>query len=200
MLRGWGEGNKATTISPGLGQPATTDEATWSSPFALTGIDWTEPGGAAGTDYAVAASDSVFVYGVTDSPYAFSSANLLNDLQIWVDHPAANFGWILITTAEGSPFTARRFGSRENPGSEPLLEIQYTPSLQLLDARAAGASFSFAFDAAAGKAYTVEYISQLGNPAFHWQPLTNFTAQTSLRAVVSNTISGSQSFYRVQAE
>jgi hypothetical protein len=200
MLRDWGEGTKATTISPGLGQPATTNEATWNSPFALTGLNWTAPGGAAGTDYAVAASDSVFVYGVNDSPYAFSSTNLLKDLQNWVDHPAVNFGWMLITTAEDSPFTARRFGSRENPDSEPLLQIEYAPPVRLVDARIAGVVFSFGFDTAAGKTYAVECVSQLGNPAFHWQPFTNFTAQSSLRAVITNTLSGSQSFYRVLVE
>jgi hypothetical protein len=200
MLRDWGEGYEETTVSPGLGRPATTNEATWNSPFAFTGLAWAQPGAAIGIDYAAAASDSVFVYGVADSPYVFSSTNLLTDLQIWVDNPAANFGWLLISTAEGSPFTARRFGSREEPGSEPTLEIEYAPSVHLVEARIAGSVFSFAFDAAAGKTYSVESIDHLGNPGFHWQTFTNFTPQTSFHAVITNAISGSQSFYRVRSQ
>jgi hypothetical protein len=200
MLRDWGEGSETTTVSPGLGRPATTNEATWNSPFAFTGLAWAQPGAASGIDYAAAASDSVFVYGVADSPYVFSSTNLLSDLQTWVDNPEANFGWILISTAEGSPFTARRFGSREEPGSEPTLEIQYASPVQLVEARINGTVFSFAFDTAAGKIYSVESIPQLGNPAFHWQPFTNFTAQASIQAVITNAVSESQSFYRVRSE
>jgi hypothetical protein len=200
MLRDWGEGNKSALTSPGLGQPATANEATWNSPRAFTGIDWTEPGAAAGTDYSLAATDSVFIYGVSDSPYAFSSTNLLKDVQTWVDNPEANFGWILMTTAERSPFTARRFGSRESPGSEPVLQIEFEPSLQLSEARLSGTVFSFAFETLAGKTYSIESIPQLGNPAISWRTLSNFTAQTSHQAVINDAVSGEQRFYRVRSE
>jgi hypothetical protein len=56
-----------------------------------------------------------------------SSSNLVGDVQFWLDNPEMNHGWILISQAEPTMQTARRFGSREDTGDAPVLEVGYTP-------------------------------------------------------------------------
>jgi hypothetical protein len=47
------------------------------------------------------------------------------DVQGWLNNPKSNFGWMLISESEDTRFTARRFGSREDPNNAPLLDVQY---------------------------------------------------------------------------
>jgi len=121
MLQSWGqEGNKS---SSGGGSPASPGEVTWNSrSSSLT--SWTTPGGAPGTDFASAASASQFVAG--DATYSFSSAALLSDVQNWYANGSQNFGWMLLSSAEGTSRSIRRFGSRESGATAPSLSIQYT--------------------------------------------------------------------------
>ena len=129
MLSSWGEGNKiAIDNNGGMGAPASTDntEATWTHRFS-PGIPWAAPGGAPGVDYDFAISADQFIYGVGDSPYTFgSTAEMVADAQVWLDHPQANFGWMLKGESEGTDFTARRFGSRDSP-FPPVMLVDYTP-------------------------------------------------------------------------
>ena len=138
VLRPWGEGDKThqgtpeAPISPGLGTPAGVNDATWNDRFALSGQPWTAPGAAPNEDYTSLASSVQFIQGILESPYVFSSTpELVNDVQSWLDQPAANFGWMLISDAEseGIPSTARSFGARENadPALRPHLMVTYTP-------------------------------------------------------------------------
>jgi len=124
VLAPWGEGNKSTSISPGQGAPATVGEATWNDRFALMGQPWSVPGGAPGVDYATAASTDEYLYGVNQYVFA-SRPQLVADVQGWLNNPKSNFGWMLISESEDTRFTARRFGSREDPNNAPLLEVQY---------------------------------------------------------------------------
>jgi hypothetical protein len=124
MLRSWGEGSTIPLNNPGgLGAPAGPGDATWlhangpASP-------WGEPGGAAGPDYASQLSAAAFVYGV--GTYEFEGTqDLVNDVQGWLNQPQSNFGWMLRVQDEDLPFTARRFGSREDPGNAPRLTIDF---------------------------------------------------------------------------
>jgi hypothetical protein len=131
MLTSWGEGNQVADdpASPGLGAPAAAGEATWNSRFALTpGGAWAAPGGAAGIDFVGVASSTVNVYGTGESPYIFSGeGTLLEDLQYWVQHPNANFGWMLMPLNAEDNFTARRFASHEDQDFGPQLVIDFTP-------------------------------------------------------------------------
>lgn len=125
MLVSWGEGNKNPSAQVGLGLPASTGEATWNSRFHNMDQPWSQPGGAAGTDFATAASAGQVVYDVGNSPYVFgSSADLVADVQYWVDHPDQNYGWMLKIADESVDFTARRFGSSESPDAA-IMTIQY---------------------------------------------------------------------------
>jgi len=124
VLAPWGEGNKSTTLSPGQGAPATAGEATWNDRFALMAQPWSVPGGAPGVDYAAAASSDQYIYGPDQYQFA-SRPQLVADVQGWLNNPKSNFGWMLITESEDTRFTARRFGSREDPNNAPLLDVQY---------------------------------------------------------------------------
>ncbi len=129
VLVPWGEGNKiaANPANPGQGAPASAGEATWNS--RMQGIaTWSAPGGAAGVDFAAAVSASQTVYNSASSPYTFASTpGLVADVQTWVNNPQNNHGWILISEAENTTFTARRFGSREDPLNGPQLIVQFSP-------------------------------------------------------------------------
>ena len=128
VLEPWGEGVNVPTDNPGgLGAPAQPNDATWNSRFAGTVQRWASPGGAPGIDYSPNLSSSATIYGVGESPYQFESTlDTTADLQLWLNHPGTNHGWMLISQSEDTPFTARRFGSREDPfGRGPTLTVDY---------------------------------------------------------------------------
>src|ERR1041385_685744 len=104
--------------------PWNETEATWN--HSGTNAAWSAPGGAAPTDFSSAPSGTQSVAGL--GSYTFlSTANLVADVQSWVDNPNANFGWIVQTQLEDVAKTARRFASREGPANAPTLLIEYTP-------------------------------------------------------------------------
>lgn len=112
----WGEG--ASNENLGLGAPAQAPDATWNN--AMTGSSaWTTPGG----DFiGTPSSSATFVpTGISTIP---TSANLVADVQNWIDGVQPNYGWILIGS-ESNPCTARRFASRENASNQPMLTITY---------------------------------------------------------------------------
>ncbi|MBI5383950.1 MAG: DNRLRE domain-containing protein [Verrucomicrobia bacterium] len=129
VLRDWGEGDNVTpsgSTSPGSGAPADPGEANWFHRFASTANSWGIPGGEADVDYASLPSAAITIYGVGDSPYVFGSTPaLVADAQLWLDQPQRNFGWMLISQSETLDFTARRFGSREDPLNTPYLSVDF---------------------------------------------------------------------------
>ncbi len=125
MLRPWGEGAQvADESSPGLGTPAAAGEATWNERFA-GGPAWAVPGGSSGTDYSAAMSGTAFVGGMGEQVWFESSAALIADIQFWLDHSEANFGWMFKTESESLNKTARSFASRES-GFGPSLSVTFT--------------------------------------------------------------------------
>ena len=102
----------------GDGAPATPNDATWRHRFFDT-IFWTNEGG----DFSatVSASQSVSVVG----PYAWSSPQMVADVQDWLDNPAGNFGWLVLGD-EKPTLTSKRFDTRES-ASPPVLTIQFIP-------------------------------------------------------------------------
>ena len=117
LLADWGEGTSDASGQEGMGALATTNDATWRHRFYNT-IFWTTQGG----DFSgtVSASQSVGAIG----PYVWSSAQMVADVQSWLDNPSSNFGW-LVKGDESTSSTAKRFDSRQS-ASPPVLTIGYT--------------------------------------------------------------------------
>jgi hypothetical protein len=118
LLADWGEGTSHAPGEEGDGAPATTNDATWRHRFFDT-IFWAMQGG----DFSatVSASQSVGPIG----PYTWSSAQMVADVQSWLDNPASNFGWLVLGD-ESTSATSKRFDTRES-ASPPVLTIEYMP-------------------------------------------------------------------------
>ena len=162
MKGSWGEGTASLQFpdtSPGLGGPALAGDATWTHRFWGTELTWAEPGGKEAVDFESKPSSDAIIYGLEDSPYVFESRPaLVKDVQLWLDSPAANFGWMIKPSNEGSNFTARRISSRES-SSPPLLFIEYTPpptAPEVAITRNDSGGFTLSFQAEAGIAYRLE--------------------------------------------
>ena len=117
LLADWGEGTSHAPMGEGDGAPATPNDATWRHRFFDT-IFWTTQGG----DFSATVSASQSVD--TTGQYTWSSAQMVADVQSWVDNAASNFGWLVLGD-ESEAATAKRFDTRES-ASPPMLTIEYT--------------------------------------------------------------------------
>jgi len=118
LLADWGEGTSIASGEEGMGAPATPNDATWRHRFFDT-IFWTTQGG----DFSATVSASKMVGGV--GQYTWSSAQMVADVQGWLDNPASNFGWLMLAGDESLFLTAKRFDTREST-NPPVLAITYT--------------------------------------------------------------------------
>ena len=89
-------------------------DATWNERH-FAANSWATPGGLSGTDFASSPSATTAIAGVGGYVWGSSSA-LVDDVTYWQANPAANFGFILISQDEAALGSARRFGSKEQPG------------------------------------------------------------------------------------
>jgi spore coat protein A, manganese oxidase len=116
LLADWGEGTSQASGEEGMGAPATPNDATWRHRF-YDAVFWTAQGG----DFSgtVSASQSVDDIGV----YTWSSAQMVSDVQAWLDNPGNNFGWIVLGD-ESEIATGKRFDTREST-NPPVLTVEY---------------------------------------------------------------------------
>jgi len=122
----WGEG--ASCANGGKGTNAQTGDATWLHTFYDTS-SWEEDGG----DRARPASAREYVDTMGD--YVWSSNRMKKDVQLWVEQPETNFGWLL-TGDERTSRSVVAFASRESitcgaNGAPtglptPMLEVSYS--------------------------------------------------------------------------
>ena len=117
LLADWGEGTSDASANEGKGAPATVNDATWRHRFYST-VLWATQGGVFSS--TVSASQAVGAVGL----YTWSSAQMVADVQSWLDTPVNNFGWLVLGD-ESVSTTAKRFDSRES-SNPPVLTIQYT--------------------------------------------------------------------------
>ena len=117
LLADWGEGTSHAPGEEGDGAPATTNDATWRHRFFDT-IFWAMQGG----DFSAIVSASQVVGPV--GQYTWSSAQMVEDVQSWLDNPSSNFGWLVLGD-ESTNATSKRFDTRES-ASPPVLTIEYT--------------------------------------------------------------------------
>ncbi len=123
VLADWGEGSSIAPGEEGGGGPAQPGDATWKHTF-YNNQFWTNLGG----DFDANASASTII-GATDGFYTWNSTSqLVADVQSWLDNPGTSFGWEIIGN-ESTPFTAKRFDTRENliESFRPMLTIEYLP-------------------------------------------------------------------------
>lgn len=116
LVSDWGEAASLGT-GPGGGQPgaAQPGDATWQYTF-FSNQSWTNLGG----DFDNTASACA----AAASSTTYTSTDLVDDVQGWVDNAGTNFGWILIGD-ELTNGTAVGFGSKENAIAAPQLSITY---------------------------------------------------------------------------
>jgi len=116
LLADWGEGTSIAPGEEGDGAPAMPNDATWRYRFFDT-IFWAMQGG----DFSatISASQSVGPLG----QYTWNSAQMVADVQSWVDNAASNFGWLVLGD-ESALGSAKRFDTRES-ASPPVLTIEY---------------------------------------------------------------------------
>jgi hypothetical protein len=158
--------------------------------------------GASGAGDAVtAASASVAVSGL--GQYVFDSTpELVADVQLWVDDPESNAGWLLRSNTE-APFTARHFGTREAAANAASLTVEYDlqPAIEPVTLGAVttqGGALSFSFEAQAGVSYDVEFREDVMSG--DWSTITNFPPPaTSGTLNVTHPIQGASGYYRIES-
>lgn len=116
LIADWGEGKSVAFGQEGQGWLAATNDATWRHRFYDTNF-WTTEGG----EFSAIISASQSVSGI--GTYTWSSAQMLTDIQSWLNDPSINFGW-LVHGDESTSSTAKRFDTRES-ASPPVLTIEY---------------------------------------------------------------------------
>lgn len=141
MLVDWGEANTGASTATGLGgtgqgNPAQAGDATWNARFFGTTSPWGTPGGQANVDYVGTPSASAVQSDNLNDFSFWSSAEMVADVQGWLNGSATNFGWILINFNENvtsDPLdiqTFRGFYSRNyNPNPAPADLVDYLPRL-----------------------------------------------------------------------
>lgn len=119
LLASWNEGNKAGSS----GAPATAGEATWNARMLGT-ANWTAAG--AKSDAVATASASTAVGSTDNAKYSWTGSGLVADVQLWLNDPSKNFGWLLTSRAEASARSVRGFASREGGANAGTLAVVYT--------------------------------------------------------------------------
>ena len=120
----WGEGSSNAGGNEGSGASAQPGDATWIHTTFDSAL-WNAQGG----DFSATATASATVGGIGDYTWG-SNAQMVADVQAWLDDPSTNFGWLLKGNEDMQP-TAKRFDSRQNgtAGNRPELLVEYNTAL-----------------------------------------------------------------------
>jgi DMSO/TMAO reductase YedYZ molybdopterin-dependent catalytic subunit len=128
----WAGSTNGTTGFPGRGFggtgqgfPANIGDATWNYAKYNT-LLWNTPGG--GGDFVSTESADTVVGQSVDTAYSWgSTAQMLSDVQGWLDGTSLNYGWLLKNDSEALQTTFRAFYTREGAIEQGL--PQYAPDL-----------------------------------------------------------------------
>jgi uncharacterized protein (TIGR03118 family) len=179
----WGEGmSNAGPTRGGQGAPATSGDATWVYRFYNTAT-WTNAGG----DFVSTVSASAPVGGVGNYSWG-STAQMVADVQSWLDNPGNNFGWIVLGD-ETTTASAREFASKENAttANRPTLTIDYTNSTAA--SRLVLSGFPSSVTAGMTRPETVTATNAAGNPDPSYTGTIHLTSSDP-RAVFVNPATG----------
>ncbi len=122
VLADWGEGTSDAGGNEGGAAEATRGDATWLHRFYGTDLSWVNPGG----DFTHDPSASTAV--AARGEYTWGpTPELAADVQMWLDVPDTNFGWLLLGN-ELTTQTTKRFDSKDHDSARvhPALTIAYT--------------------------------------------------------------------------
>lgn len=194
LLRPWVEGRGTGN----LGSPAVAGEVTWER-RSHPDESWGGAGAEPGLDYVAGASGEVRVDGL--ARYGLEGPTLVRDVQAWLEDPASNAGWILISDGEGQALTARRVGTREAGEAVATLTLGYevgTPRPVLTRWGRVGDRFEFEFRGEPGNVYEVQFRDRLGDTA-SWGVLTNIVVKlVPANPVISEPLAAAAArYYRV---
>ena len=131
VLANWGEGTSvASGGGGGGGGPAATNDATWVHRLYPT-LVWSTPGG----DFSATASAQTQVAGIGSYTWG-STAEMVADVESWLQDPVANYGWILVGEEQQGTASAKRFDTRESTvaADRPRLVVEYTLPAQVATA------------------------------------------------------------------
>jgi len=194
VLAEWGEGSGDDRF----GSPPQAGSATWNHRLAPN-TAWASAGG----DFQSTASGSQLVAGVGN--YTFSTPGMAADVQMWLDNPAGNFGWLLRSQAETTAGTIRRFAGRLAAANAPRLVIDYSVTAPpqpvvppvLSSPVQVGSEIQFSFNAQSNRTYAVEFRDTLG--VTNWSVLTNIPALLADAMIhITNGITGSERYFRAR--
>lgn len=124
VLSDWGEGE--SDVFGGAGAAPQAGDATWEHTFYPDQF-WDTEGG----DFDPTVSGSAVVGGPDDVATTYiwgSTLQMVADVQLWVDDPQSDFGWMMIGD-EANFHTAKTFGSRTFgfPDQLPRLIVEFEP-------------------------------------------------------------------------
>jgi hypothetical protein len=119
VLADWGEGSTVASGGGGGGGPASIGGTTWLHTFFLDKF-WSRPGG----DFEGTSSASVAVEGIRAYEWG-STDQLLADVQMWLDNPSFNHGWLLMANDHAT--MVKRFDTREkaSEANRPSLTLTF---------------------------------------------------------------------------
>lgn len=122
----WGESTSAPGGEEGFGAAAEPGDATWIHRFYDTDY-WGRDGGV----FSTTTSAGLSVGGVGFYTWG-STAQMVNDVQGWIDDNTTNFGWLLLGD-ESATATAKRFDTHENitAANRPVLTVTYNNIVSL---------------------------------------------------------------------
>lgn len=159
----------------------------------------------AGIDFAAEPSSTERVQSVGTYEFEFGS-NQIAELQDWLVHPESNHGWVLVSQAEDTAFTARRFATREHPqpNLRPTLVLEVSPGIPVPAPVIRSVAFvsgeaRVVVAAEAGVRYTLE--STPGLPAAGWT-IRGDTVSTNRSVdlvLTDGSDPGQERFFRVRA-
>jgi hypothetical protein len=122
----WGEANSNSNVmGGGMGAAARPGDATWGFRFFNT-----ERWGTGGGDFVASTSATQTVAGSLTFHTWGSTPQMVADVQVWLDTPSSNFGWLL-RGDESTSATSKRFASGETTtaNNRPKLTIDFEPPI-----------------------------------------------------------------------
>jgi PEP-CTERM motif len=132
LTTAWAGSTNGTTGFPGpgfggtgQGFPANIGDATWNYAKYNT-VPWKTPGG--GGDFVATESADTVVGQSVNTAYSWgSTAQMVSDVQGWLDGTFPNYGWLLENDSEALQTTFRAFYTREGAVEQGL--AQFAPDL-----------------------------------------------------------------------